>query len=271
MSLSGGIPSDEAPEILAAGRNAITTVFVSMSARHPEGADAQYLRWHTFDLRPEQHRLPSLRASLRLVSTPRCRANRAASDDRYDAVDHVMTYFFTDSAGLHGFAALNAALRASGRKPYVVGDHQAGPEEERLLPQVEQGVYSPTGMAAAPRVKVGAEVLPWFPMHGAYLLVEKGEAPPTDLLEVAGVAGAWWLTPHDPGPTFVAETAEQTRDPLVAEAGMQLTYCFLVDDPVDAAVELRPVLEKRWAEGLEPLLDAPFHPVAGYEIDRHLP
>jgi hypothetical protein len=271
MDLLGGIPSDEAPEILAAGRNAITTVFVSMSARHPEGADAEYLRWHTFDLRPEQHRIPSVRASLRLVSTPPCRASRAASDDRYDAVDHVMTYFFTDSAGLHGFAALNAALRAAGRKPYVVGDHKVGPEEERLLPQVELGVYSPLGMAAAPRVKVGAEVLPWFPMRGVYLIVERGEAPPRDLLEVGGVAGVWWLTARDPGAEFAAESAEQSPDPLVGEVGVQLIYCFLDDDPIDAAVELRPVLEKRWADGTEPLLAAPFHPVAGYEFDRYLP
>ena len=36
----------------------------------PTGRDAEYLRWHTLDHRPEQHRLAGVRASLRLVSTP---------------------------------------------------------------------------------------------------------------------------------------------------------------------------------------------------------
>jgi hypothetical protein len=263
-----GTPSDQAPDILQTGRNRVTTVFVSMSARHPEGRDVEYLRWHTFDLRPEQHRLPSLQASLRLVSTPSCRAVRAVSDPRYDAVDHVMTYLFTDMTGLQGFADLNAALRAAGRKPYM---DRVGPGEDRLLPQVEQGVYCPVGMAAARRVKVGAEVLPWFPMRGVYLLVERGQVPATELTEVDGVAGAWWLTPLDPGTEFAASAAKQSPDPLVHEVGVQVTYCFLDEDPVAAADQLRPILEKRWAEGIDPLLAAPFHPVAGYDFDRYLP
>ena len=45
--------------------------FVSMATRHPDGTDAEYLHWHTLDHRPEQHRLSAVRASLRLVSTPR--------------------------------------------------------------------------------------------------------------------------------------------------------------------------------------------------------
>ena len=45
---------------------------------------------------PSSTGCPAVRASLRLVSTPACRAARAASQDRYDAIDHVMTYFFSD-------------------------------------------------------------------------------------------------------------------------------------------------------------------------------
>ena len=52
-----GTPSDEVEDVLAAGRGDITTLFVSMATRHPEGTDADYLRWHTLDHRPEQHRL----------------------------------------------------------------------------------------------------------------------------------------------------------------------------------------------------------------------
>jgi hypothetical protein len=48
---------------LATGGGDITTLFVSMATRHPDGTDAEYLRWHTLDHRPEQHRLSDVRAS----------------------------------------------------------------------------------------------------------------------------------------------------------------------------------------------------------------
>ena len=61
-----GKPSDEVDDVLATGRGDITTTFVSMATRHPDGIDADYLQWHTLDHRPEQHRLRAVRASLRL-------------------------------------------------------------------------------------------------------------------------------------------------------------------------------------------------------------
>ena len=77
-----GTPSDECPEILATGSTDVTTIYTSLSKRHPEGRDADYLEWHSLDHRPEQHRLAELRASFRMVSTPACRAARAASNAR---------------------------------------------------------------------------------------------------------------------------------------------------------------------------------------------
>src|SRR5882724_9695876 len=153
-----GTPSDDAEAVLALGRAPIKLVYVSMSTRHPEGRDAEYLRWHFFDHRPEQYRLDAIRASLRIVSTPECRAARAASDERFDAVDFVMNYFFSDASGLEPFVRLGAELGKVGRIP-------------ELLPPVERGIYAFDGIAAAPRVKVGADVLPWWPSTGIYLLV----------------------------------------------------------------------------------------------------
>ncbi|HLM18650.1 MAG TPA: hypothetical protein VK549_12575, partial [Acidimicrobiia bacterium] len=95
-----GTPSDEAAGVLAMGGAVAALVYVSMSARHPEGRDVDYLRWHFYDHRPEQYRLEAIRGSLRLISTPECRAARAASDARFDATDHVMNYFFSDASGL---------------------------------------------------------------------------------------------------------------------------------------------------------------------------
>src|SRR5262249_14574959 len=115
-----GAPSDDTEPVLATGRSDVSVIFVSMSARHPDGRDVESLAWHTLDHRPEQYRLPSLRASMRLVSTPDCRAARAVSDVRYDATDHVMTYLFADAGGLAPFSALGGALGAAGWVPYAL-------------------------------------------------------------------------------------------------------------------------------------------------------
>jgi hypothetical protein len=243
-----GTPSDDVAGVLATGRGDIGTLFVSMARRHPDGHDAEYLRWHTLDHRPEQHRLGGVRASLRLVSTPACRAARAASDDRFDAIDHVMTYFFTDQDGLVSFLDLSKALGGADRKL-------------PLLPPVQRGVYAIEQKAAAPRIKIGADVLPWWPAKGVYLLMESGTADPAELADVDGVGGIWSVT-------------SQAVDARLASApaGQSLTYCFLDEDPVATAERLRPVLAHRWQRaGIEPLLAGPFHPVVPYEWDRYVP
>jgi hypothetical protein len=243
-----GTPSDEVPEVLATGDGDITTLFVSMATRHPDGADAEYLRWHTLDHRPEQHRLSEVRASLRLVSTPACRAARAATREPYDSIDHVMTYFFTDPSGMTGFLELAKGLIGADRKL-------------PLLPPVERGIYRVDDKTAAPRVKVGADVLPWWPIHGAYVLLEASASAPTQLTDIEGVAGVWSAT-------------SQAVDARLASApaGQTISYCFLDDDPVLVAGRLRPVLEARWHDdGIEPLLAAPFFTVVPYEWDRYVP
>ncbi|MGA9675467.1 MAG: hypothetical protein WBR28_09505 [Mycobacterium sp.] len=243
-----GTPSDEVADVLAAGRGEITTLFVSMATRHPDGTDADYLRWHTLDHRPEQHRLAAVRASLRFVSTPACRSARAVNGGPLDAVDHVMTYFFTDQAGLRGFNELSTALGDAGRKL-------------PLLPPVERGVYEVQSKSAAPRVKVGSDVLPWVPVRGAFLLVERGPAPVNPLIEVEGVAGVW-----------SGLSQEVDANLASAQANQSITYCFLDGDPIAVAERLRPVLAARWAEsGAEPLFAAPFFAVVPYEWDRYVP
>ncbi|WP_396930661.1 hypothetical protein [Mycolicibacterium sp.] len=243
MSLPGS-PSDRVDGILANGDGDISTLFVSMARRHPDGTDAEYLRWHTLDHRPEQHRLSAVRASLRLVSTAACRAARAASAEPYDEIDHVMTYFFTAPSGMEGFLGLSRALGDAGRKL-------------TLLPPVERGVYDVQSRRAADRVKVGAHVLPWWPATGVYVLLERGAAPTDHLLDVDGVAGAWTAQPLD----VDARLAN-------APTGQSLTYFFLDDDPVAVADRLQPMLAQRTTEIL---LAAPFHTIVPHEWDRYVP
>jgi len=249
MASLEGTASDEAPEILATGRTDITTLYTSLSARSVDGEDAAYNEWHTLDHRPEQQRLSELRTSCRLVSTPACRKERAIAHERYDETDHITTYFFKDLSAMEGFYDLSMALQEAGRNP-------------EPLPTVERAVYTVRGRAAAPRIKAGSDVLPWWPVKGCYLLIERGEAPAEALTQVEGIGGVWWAS------------AEPLEPPLVTRdiAGLQITYCFLDDDPPVVARSLRPVLEQRWAAtGVEPLLAAPFQSVVPYDWDRYLP
>ncbi len=172
------------------------------------------------------------------MSTPACRDARSASAALYDAVDHVMTYLFAHDADLAPFFALGGALHAGGRMPL-------------RLPSVELLRCELAGAAAAPRVLAGADVIAWRPARGVYLLVEEGRAPAAELVDVPGVAGAWWSVDGD---------------------GRQVTHCYLDGDPVETAAALRPLVEKRWTEGgVVPLLAAPFHTVVPYDWGRYLP
>jgi hypothetical protein len=250
-----GTPSDEDQEILATGRSGVTTIFVSMNARHPEGRDADFLKWHNLDHRPEQYRLPALRGSLRFVSTPECRDSRARSDIRYDAVDHIVTYFYSTNVGPKQANDLAVALLGAGRTPSP-------------LPVVDRGAYSLEGLAAAPRIKVGADVLLWRPLRGVYLVIERGGPAPSDLVDVPGVAGVWWAVGCPMDSLFPSADGI----PLSSSEGLQITFCFLDDDPVATAPRLSEALEVRWADNdMNSLLAAPFYPVEGYDYDRHLP
>ena len=252
MSQLAGTPSDDVPEILATGRSDITTVFLSMTARHPEGRDDGYIEWHCLDHQPELKRLPSMRTSIRLVSTPACRAARAASEAPYDGVDHVMAYLMASDtdAALEEFRVLNHTLLEVGRTPY-------------LLPMIQRAVYRFDGMVAAPRIKVGADVLPWWPPRGVYVLLERGAVSPADLTSVPGVAGAWWATGIPKGMPF--STVPTTRG-----CGSRSAISTTSPPPRENASVLR------WRNGgptagAAPLLAAPSTRSCPHEWDRYCP
>jgi hypothetical protein len=243
-----GTPSDQLPGVLSTGSTDIRLAFISLSAREPDGRDAEYLAWHSLDHRPEQYRLAGLRNSLRLISTPSCRATRAASVDHYDAVDHVMTYLFSEHGALPSFNDLGAALHDGGRMPL-------------RLPTVEFMTADLVGRVAAPAAIVGADVIPWRPAQGVYLIIETGQVPADDLAHVEGVAGVWWY--H--GALAPAPYSTDNR-------GMQITYCYLDDDPVATAERLGEQMHKRWASSeAEGLLAASFQTLAPFNWSRHLP
>jgi hypothetical protein len=242
-----GVPSDALPAVIATGSTDVRTIFLSMSAREPHGRDADYLEWHSLDHRAEQYRIAGLRHSIRWVSTPACRTARLAGDARYDAADHVMTYFFAADAAFDQFNALSAALGGE-RRPF-------------RLPSVYAGYLHCAGKIAAQRAIAGADVIPWRPARGVCLILEQGAQSPASLIDVEGIAGIWW---HRGGTPPIAGFPD---DP-----GLQVTYCFTDDDPIDTAQRLRVPLEQRWSAGNSvPLLAAPFYTLVPFEWDRYLP
>ena len=243
-----GTPSDDLPEVLATGRSDIGYAFISLSGREPNRRDAEYIEWHSLDHRPEQYRLDGIRKALRLVSTPQCRAARRASEGMFNSVDHVMTYMFTSAASIPAFGELGAALDRGGRMAL-------------RLPSVGYITGNFAGKLAAPHAVAGADVIPWRPALGVYLLVEEGASDPAALLDVPGVAGIWWFDGAQGAAPFDSDWR-----------GKRVTYCFLDRDPVEVAAAMAPGLRERWASGeTRALLAAPFHTIANFDWGRHLP
>lgn len=243
-----GTPSDQLPEVLATGTSDADFVFLSLSGRDPDGRDAAYIAWHSLDHRPEQYRLAGIRNAMRLVSTPAARAARAASAAPYDAVDHIMTYQFASADPLPNFIELGGALDRGGRM-------------EHRLPSIDYLTAGIAGRLAAPHALAGADVIPWRPALGVYVIIEQGQATPEGLLDVPGVAGIWWFEGSADLPPYGTRSA-----------GKQITYCYLDEDPVAVAGALDARVRARWASGaVTGLLAAPFHTVVPFVWDRYLP
>lgn len=243
-----GTPSELLPDVLATGQTDAEFVFLSLSERDSNGRDADYLAWHSLDHRPEQFRLGGIRNTLRLVSTPECRAARAANAPPYDRIDHIMTYQFASTASMPAFTELGAALDRGGRMVH-------------RLPSLGYLTGGLAGKIAAPRAVAGADVIPWRPALGVYVMIEEGAASPASLIDVPGVAGVWWWQGSADGSGMGAEAA-----------GKQITYCFLDEDPATCAAALGAAMQARWASSaVKGLLAAAFYCVVPYEWGRHLP
>jgi hypothetical protein len=246
------IPSDDAADVLAVGRGDVTRTVLSLSARHPDGDDARYLEWHLLDHLPEQYRIGGVRSGQRWVSTARCRAARLAGSDEFDATDHVVSYLFGQpvESALDAFFALGGRLHAAGRMPIA-------------LPRVHFGVWNLAATLANPRALVGADVVPWRPNRGAYLIVERPadrpagwDDPAPALAGLDGVAGLWRF--------------RGLADPRGEDcADLEVTLCYLDADPVDVVAP--GVAGVLGAGGPSLLLAAPFEAVVPFAWDRAVP
>jgi len=254
-----GRSSDEVPDLLALGDGQVTVGVFSMSSRSPtREEDARYFEWHLLDHLPEQYRLETIHHGARWTSTPECRAARPICGTPLDPVDHVVNYLLTPPVGpgMTKFWELYLALRDAGRM---------GPR----LPRVHSGIYRIADKVTAPDVVSGADVLPWRPAQGVYLVVEEvtgGDDRPEEiraLSQLDGVAGAWWYA----GGVDV-ERATQAESP----PAYRVTVCYLDVRPLQVADSLAQTLQRRWDKGgIVPLLAAPLEIVVPWQWDRYLP
>ncbi|MGH3577443.1 MAG: hypothetical protein ACRDU0_07800, partial [Mycobacterium sp.] len=213
--------------------NRVKVGFFSLSHRSPSGDDRPYLEWHHLDHMPEQYQLPGLIFAQRWASTPACRAARAAEEGDWSQVEHVVCYLMGNPVDetLDEFLTLGRHLAELGRFP-------------RSLPSQYRGGLRLLEAHAAPRALISAEVVPFRPHRGVYLIVEAPTDPAAqdeylrrrhvelfpELVSVPGVAGVWSYA-----------TTPSIRRPMFTDGQFRMTVCYLDEDPAAVAGRLAPV------------------------------
>jgi len=195
--------------------------FFSFTEITDPGAHRAYNEWHQLDHLPEQYSIPGVTYGERWVATPGCRAARAVAGDLLAPADYVTLYLMGPPVEetLTAFGALAVALHKA--------DRFFSPRRACLA-----GPFGIADRAAAPRVLVGADVVPMRPNRGVYVAVEDSlGAPPAGTLAALtdrpGVAGAWSFT-----------AAAGLAAPSVDPGGHRITVAWLDDPPLAVAPDL---------------------------------
>ncbi len=229
----------------------------SLSASSPDGDDSRYLRWHHLDHLPQQYEIPGMLFGQRWVSTPECRAARAVQSERFEPVNHVVHYLFGEPVAqvVDDFFALRDHLIEIGRFP------------ERLPNRLVSG-GEPVEAHAAASALVTADVVPYRPNRGAYLIIEQADPPSAGarwsrahveaLLAIDGVAGLWSFAPTT------------LRPDEFSKSGYSVSVCYLDEDPVGVAPSIGAVLSARWGgAAIRPAFAAPFVSLRPFDYERH--
>jgi hypothetical protein len=241
--------------------NRVKVGFFSLSRHSASGDDRPYLEWHQLDHMPEQYQLPGLILGQRWASTPACRAARAAEVDDWSLVEHAVCYLMGNPVD----ETIDEFL-TFGRHLAELGRFSQG------LPSQYRGGLRLLEAHASPRALISAEVVPFRPHRGIYLIIEE----PTDqaaqdayiqrrhvelvpeLVSVPGVAGAWSYA-----------TTPSIRRPMFTEGSYRMTVCYLDDDPATVAERLAPVVSRASASApVRLLLAAPFESMMLWDWDR---
>lgn len=226
--------------------------FFSFSRLTDQTKHRAYGEWHALDHMPENVALEGVALGTRWVRTPECAARTAASTPDLAEMQYLTTYWFRDphQESIRVWDDLASASRHWGRRP-----------ELAWTQRLRRGYHVPTKGYVNPAALVPADVLPFRPTTGAYLLASRFVGAPVDVVELMqwydqeripelvtapGAAGAWSFVTED---TF----AQDRKSPEMTAERVLLVY--LDGDPLAYADALGAVESER-AEGIETVLMA---------------
>jgi hypothetical protein len=222
------------------------TVFFSFAQITDLTKHGAYNEWHQLDHRPENLALDGVRYGERWVRTPDCASTSIVEDERLADTHYVNIYWFREpwQASFAEWQGLAERSYRWGRRPEL--DYTTRPM---------MGVFRTTRGAAARRILVSPDALPFRPARAVQLslqrfehahdaathafLVDAESRRVPELLEVDGVAGVWSFssisTTLDPSWQPVAGSA--TFDPSGTDAGLFRAELVFIDGPPEQTGE----------------------------------
>jgi hypothetical protein len=173
--------------------------------------DDEYLRWHLLDHMPEQYQLPGMLHGVRWVGETGSVVNYLIGGPVQQTHDE--------------FFALGRRLGEQGRFPYQ-------------RPSLELDFLALLRADAAPAALVSAEVVPFRPHRGVFLIVataDAGHCP--EVLDAPGVAGVWTYGSTD------AWTLNKRCQPQPR----YITVVYIDGDVAATASALAPLVDRHWS------------------------
>lgn len=231
--------------------------FFSFSEVTDPSEHRSYNEWHQLDHLPEQYRLAGVAHGQRWVSTPACRAAWRFCGGPA-AQSHYMTLYLMTapvSKTLEEFRALGSALYEEGRFHLMRRAGLAGP-------------FALVDRRAAKRALVSAQVIPFRPNLGVYVIAEPlesgspGDAPVDGaflaerMCSAPGVAGVW---------SFVSLEGFER---LGWQPGRRrITVCYLDEPPLSVVESLDTAMIEALGERRPPELAGPFETITPWSWD----
>jgi hypothetical protein len=250
--------------------------FFSFSEVTDPSEHRAYNEWHQLDHLPQQYQLPGVVLGQRWVCSSECRAAREFDSEVLAPAQYVTLYLMTDpvAATLEEFRELGRTLRRAGR---------FHTERRACL----SGPFALHDSVVSSRALVSADVLPFRPNLGVYVIVEahnlrdeehdvvRDEAQsesdvvfadeeayrwPRDdeiasrLTSSPGVAGVW---------RFISKGGFEHLGWATGER--RITVCYLDEPPLSVSTDLAALVRDVWADRRAPELAGPFETITPWQ------
>jgi hypothetical protein len=236
----------------------VKAAFFSFTPPAPPDDDGSYLRWHLLDHMPEQYQLPGIQLAQRYIADGDYPGSRLVGAGDLEQVGNVVNYLVGDPVQQthDDFMELGPRFAERGRFP------QRRPVLQIRMPALLSWYASPAAL-------IGAEVVPFRPHRGVFVIVE--EPTSTDM-------GGWlhWLhtvhypavlaTPGTAGVWMYGSTKTWNLHPATQGDPQYITMIYLDEDPLTVSEVLASQLQERWQSGaVRPLFAGPLRTMIQWE------